>query len=158
MIDPQHLRECVIRPTLDHIGLWSESAEELLMLTAAQESAMGRYLRQITGPAVGVFQMEPATHKDHWANYLAYKPDLAERVLGLRLGWTDDRAQEMAGNLYYAAAMARVHYRRNPNALPRAQDVRGLAAYWKAAYNTPLGHGTVEQAIESYKRYVERAE
>lgn len=154
MIDPAHLRECVIRPALKRIALWSESAEELLMLTAAQESAMGQYLRQIRGPAVGVFQMEPATHDDIWGNYLAYKPQLAERVLAIRAGWGETKHEEMAGNLYYAAAMARVHYLRDPNRLPGADNVLGLASYWKRAYNTHLGRGTVDEAVHNYKRYV----
>lgn len=47
----------------------SSSAVNLLLGTAAQESAFGTYLRQIGGgPARGVFQMAPATAKDIWEN------------------------------------------------------------------------------------------
>jgi hypothetical protein len=41
----------------------------------------------------------------------------------------------------YAAAMARLRYRRAPGRLPAAGDVAGMAAYWKRHYNTPLGRG-----------------
>ena len=40
-----------------------QSAIDLLLGTAAQESAFGTYLRQVNGPALGAFQMEPATFK-----------------------------------------------------------------------------------------------
>lgn len=40
-IHPGHLREYVIRPTLRDLGLYSEAAEELLMLTAADELECG---------------------------------------------------------------------------------------------------------------------
>jgi hypothetical protein len=37
------------------------TAADLLMATAAVETALGTYLLQIKGPARGVFQVEPAT-------------------------------------------------------------------------------------------------
>jgi hypothetical protein len=36
---------------------YSEPAVELLMMTAAAESALGRYIKQIGGPARGIFQI-----------------------------------------------------------------------------------------------------
>ena len=60
----------------------------------------------------------------------------------------------MIGNLYYAAAMARVHYLRRPEALPPAGDVEALGQYWKNFYNTFLGKGTVEEFVENYHRHV----
>lgn len=147
-INPGQLREYVIRPTLKELGAYSESAEELLMLTAATESLCGKYLHQVGGPALGIYQMEPATHDDLWVNYLKYKPALAEKVA--RYG---HEARELPGNLYYATAMARIHYLRRPEALPSAMDERGLASYWKTWYNTHLGAGTVEKAIENYRAY-----
>lgn len=147
-IYPGQLREYIIRPTLRRLGLYSEAAEELLMLTAATESLCGRYLHQVGGPALGVFQMEPATCRDIWDNYLRYKGPLADdiRLMG-------EGPETLPGNLYYAAAMARVHYLRVPQALPSAMDEWGLAQYWKDHYNTHLGSGTVEKAVENYRRY-----
>ena len=52
--------------------LVSQEAENLLMGTAAQESALGEYIRQLgNGPALGIFQMEPETFDDIVRNYLA---------------------------------------------------------------------------------------
>lgn len=147
-IHAKQLRECIIRPVLRDLGLYSEAAEELLMLTAATESLCGKYLHQVGGPALGIYQMEPATHDDLWVNYLKYKPALSEKVA--RYG---HEARELPGNLYYATAMARIHYLRRPEALPSAMDERALASYWKAHFNTHLGAGTVEKAIENYRQY-----
>lgn len=149
MIEPSQLREYVIRPVLKRLALHSRSAEELLMLTAAQESLLGRFLHQVNGPALGIFQMEPATHDDIWGNYLDYRQGLADSVRDY--GWA---ANHMVGNLNYACAMARIHYLRVPYALPQADDVQGMAEYWKRHYNTPQGHGTVKRAVDNYTRLV----
>ena len=46
--------------------------------------------------------------------------------------------------------MCRVHYFRSPLKLPDAKDAQGMAELWKAAYNTPLGKGTVEKALPRF--------
>lgn len=147
-IRPGQLREYIIRPVLNRIGLYSEAAEELLMLTAATESLCGEYIHQVGGPALGIFQMEPRTHDDIWDNFLKYKPALAShiKVYG-RL------AQQLPGNLYYACAMARIHYLRVKSRLPSAVDVDGLAQYWKDHYNTHLGAGRPEEAAHNYRKF-----
>jgi len=63
MTDADHLRREIIAPALRHIGMWSGAAENLLLGTAAVESRMGTYLRQVGGgPALGIWQVEPVTH------------------------------------------------------------------------------------------------
>lgn len=155
MIDKGQLRDHIITPVLLRLDLYSVSAANLLMGTCAQESTMGTYLKQRgNGPALGIFQMEPATHKDIWDNFLKYKPELADKVLAFKATDKDDE-WEMVGNLYYAAAMARIQYRRAKAALPvDASNVTALAQYWKQFYNTPKGKGTVEEFVANYKKYV----
>lgn len=150
MIHVPHFIKHVIRPTLEHMEMGGRAAEELLLGTAVQESRLV-YLHQLGGgPAKGVFQMEPATHKDLWENYLSYRPDLVGKIRDLTTAaFPGD--QEMEGNMYYAAAMCRVHYRRIPKALPAAGDLEDQADYWKEFYNTYLGAGTVEEYIENYQ-------
>jgi len=147
------LREVVIRPTLKKLNLWSEAAENLLLGTAAQESQMGRYLRQINGPALGPYQCEPATLEDVWENYLVYHGDLAGEVMKMMAAHYS-RTQQLAWNLKYATAIARIHYLRVPSALPPADDIPALAEYWKMHYNTQAGKGTVEEFIKSYTAMV----
>jgi len=61
-LDAGQLRMYVVRPVLRVMSAWSQPAEDLVMGTAAQESRL-TYLRQLGGgPALGLWQMEPATH------------------------------------------------------------------------------------------------
>lgn len=156
MINTDQLRTLIIRPTLEAMDAHSPAAENLLMGTVAQESLMGTFLKQHpTGPALGIYQMEPATHDDIWSNYLDYREPLARSVsqhLPTEGGHGVSKA--MIGNLYYATAMARVHYIRVPHPLPDADDIAGLALYWKTHYNTPQGKGSVDEFIRHYKAYV----
>ena len=73
--DARQFRECIIRPTLRALEPeipHSLVAEELLMLTAAHESHLGTYLKQKGGPALGIYQMEPATYRDLHENFLRF--------------------------------------------------------------------------------------
>ena len=151
MIDVVQFRELVIRNTLAFIGQDSPAAEELLLGTAIQESRL-TYLKQLGGgPALGVYQMEPATHDDIWDNYLIHRTELALSVK--KTTAYPGVAAEMIANLMYATAMCRMHYRRRPEPLPEAGDVEGMADYWKEHYNTHLGAGTVDEYIEHWETY-----
>ena len=148
MIDLDQFRDLVIEPTLEHLGLYSVAATELVLGTAIQESRV-TYIKQLgSGPALGLFQMEPATHNDIWDNYLRYREDLAGRVADTGRTQPD----EMIWNMRYACAMCRVHYRRVREPLPTAGDLPSQAAYWKEHYNTPLGRGTQTEYIENWER------
>jgi hypothetical protein len=155
MIDALQLRHEIIRPTLKHLDSvipYSMAAENLLMGTCAQESRMGQFLVQLdNGPAKGIFQMEPATENDIHCNFLAYRTELSEKVFYCSHGYGKN---PLAGNLYYAAVMCRVHYYRVPMALPPAENVHQLAHYWKLYYNTPEGKGTLAEFEHNYNRYV----
>lgn len=156
-MDPNQLRTEIIRPVLQHIGLWSETAENLVLYTACQESNL-RFIKQLgNGPALGIYQMEPLTHDDIWANFLAYRPkSFVDKIANFRnrgyIPFITRPCDEMVGNLFYATAMCRVHYYRRPESLP-ANDLESLAKYWKRFYNTPLGKGTEAEFIENAKRF-----
>ncbi len=150
MIDISQFTKYIIKPALTVIGHDSPAAVELVLGTALQESRL-QYVKQLgNGPALGMFQMEPATHDDIWENYLAYKPELADAVKSLAApnGGGHPSANELIGNMWYAAAMCRVHYLRVSDPLPSAGDTPGMAAYWKEHYNTHLGAGTEEEFEE----------
>lgn len=159
-MNPRHLRELIVRPVLKELDLWSEAAEELVMRTAAQESRLDALRQYGGGPALGLWQMEPATHRDIWVNWLRFRPSLSCEISllvpgivpgpgGSELLGGPRGTRQLVGNLPYAAAMCRIHYLRKPGAIPAADDVAGQAAYWKQHYNTPLGHGTEEQFVHS---------
>lgn len=152
MIDPKQLRSLVVVPVLESLGLHSEAAVDLLMGTCAQESQCGRYLKQLgNGPAMGIYQMEPATHRDLWENFLHHRPQLADKIAALA-GRKGPRPEEMIGNLNYATAMCRVHYFRRPEALPKTLE--GQAGYWKKFWNTSLGKGTIQQYLDNWGKYI----
>ena len=84
--------------------------------------------------ALHLAQMEPATHDGIWWNYLAYKRTLANSIteLASMQSLDDDMlldANELMGNLNYAAAMCRVHYLRVGALLSKAGDVDAMAAF-----------------------------
>ena len=141
--------------TLEKIGLHSMSAENLLLGTAAQESGFGTYFRQIGwGPARGIFQMELATEKDIWENFLCFKDKELRNKIFIITGITEPDPLALEGNLIYQIAMCRVHYLRVREALPNWADIEGMARYWKQYYNTFAGRGTEEEFINNYRRYL----
>lgn len=125
---------------------------ELLMGTCAQESHLGKYRRQLGGgPALGIFQMEPATFRDIRDNYLAYHEDLRNKIMEIS-GVSALEPEDLVENDRLAVCMARAHYSRVREAIPASLD--GWARYWKQYYNTPLGKGTVEEFVANYKNLV----
>ncbi len=147
-----HLHTHIIVPTLKYLGMNSKVASVLLLGTAQQESRCGKYLKQVMGPALGVWQIEPATHKDVYKNYLLYRPELRKLVKGLSscntVQYSDN---DLICNLKYACAIARIIYYRASEPLPsNPDDIEAIANYWKLHYNTPLGRGTVEEFVHNY--------
>lgn len=150
MFDKDVFRE-EVTDTLKEIGLYSPQAVNLLLGTCAQESAFGKYNRQLgNGPALGVFQMEPATFMDIVNNYLRYKKPLYNLILDV-CGLNYYEAEEMVDNVKFATCMARVHYLRVHESLP--SDLDGWARYWKKYYNTYLGKGTEDEFKLNFKKY-----
>lgn len=170
MINPDQLRELVIQPTLRYLDPdipYSEEAVELLMMTAAHESKLGTYIKQVNGPALGIYQMEPATHDDIYRNFFIYKPKLMSSITGLRSQAYITEDELLVTNLMYATAMARVHYYRDSKPIPKKKDfiapvsgfneslwLLALAGYAKRVYNTEAGKATPEKYYNDYRKYV----
>lgn len=153
-LSAKQLLDLVIRPACETLDLWSPAAGELLLGTACQESNL-QYLHQLgAGPAVGLWQMEPATFDDHWS-WLNRAKSVKLRMAreGLKSMMLVGDADEMIWNLLFAAGMARIHYYRRPEPLPPVGNVRAQADYYKQHWNTPLGKATVEQYLENWRRY-----
>ena len=161
MIHQEQLRELIVIPTLkalDEFIPYSDNAVELLMMTQAHESNGGYFLKQEGGPALGIYQMEPATHFDIWENYLNYMdndlPDIVSHMAGCSFGERENHLFD----LVYATAMARVHYYRDPEPLPDGDIFHGntlwsLAKYAKRVWNTDAGKATVRDYHDKYLKY-----
>ena len=134
--------------------LAKNNAVNLLLGTAAVESNFGTYVRQIKGPAVSVFQIEPFTERDMWENYIVHKQDIKNQLSRIYHATGPD-PERLVTDLGLAIVMARLYYLRKPSMLPQADDLIGLAEYWKREYNTYKGKGTVEKFIEKWRQYVD---
>ena len=159
-LDLGQLARFVVKPVMSELGMNSPAALHLLLGTIAQES-LGAFIDQITGPGdvtlgpgFGLYQMERATHDDLFDNWLRYNQVPEVKVLAYRSRSPTDPVEQMAGNFWYATAVARCQYRRIPQNLPSADDVEALAAYWKEHWNTHLGKGTIEQWVLNYGKFV----
>ncbi len=141
MLDKNQFKDLIER-TLKENRLYSESAVNLLLGTAAQESKFGSYLRQLNGgPALGFFQMEKPTF------------DWLKKVYDKKFYLGD--YEDLEWNIKQAILLCRLRYHIVPEALPKADDIEGLAAYWKKYYNTFAGAGKTTEFIDNYKKFVE---
>tara|TARA_R100001463_G_scaffold42549_1_gene89132 strand:+ start:556 stop:1005 length:450 start_codon:yes stop_codon:yes gene_type:complete len=139
----------ITKETLGRMGLYSEDAVSLIIATGNAESGF-RHLEQIKGPALGFFQMEPATCRDIIENYVIYRPKYKNALM--TLGFDEaDLEFCLYTNIAVQAAMCRLHYRRVPKKLPAMGDIEAQARYWKTFYNTKLGKGTIEHFIKANK-------
>lgn len=130
---------------------YSLDAENLILGTIAQESAYGKYRKQINGVALGIIQMEPKTFNDIVNNFLKYHKDIAEKIKQIAHINVFSSA-DLVSNDKLAICFCRLQYYRQKEAIPSTLNEQ--AAYYKKYYNTPLGKATIEQYIENYKRYV----
>ena len=153
---PKQIRSMVVQPALKKLKLWSPSAEELVLGTAIVESGL-TYLKQHgDGPALGLWQVEPATHDDLYTNFLNFRPELGSKLIELRAaGLSLD--ENLATNLMYGAAVCRLCYYRKPDALPEAGDIEGQANFWKQHYNTIFGAGTVSKYVYKVQQVLKEA-
>ncbi len=118
------LKSLVVAPTLALMAsaiaqLNSPWAINQVTGTALADSSC-QYLQQLDGgPALGLWQMEPATHDDCWTNFLTYQPALKTIIQNIA-GQSAPAAKLMVTNLAYAAAMCRIKNWRSPHAAPAA--------------------------------------
>jgi|APSaa5957512535_1039671.scaffolds.fasta_scaffold64314_4 hypothetical protein len=154
MLDIKHVRDYVITPTLKRMGGKFHSPDSVCLLlgTAIHESRL-EYLRQIGGgPALGLFQIEPATIHDIHENFLTYQPEINQVVSSFMS--CNDREFQAVTNLAYSTALARLVYYRRPEPLPNWDNSLAVAEYWKQHYNTIEGAGYVEDFRASYINFV----
>lgn len=152
-INRKQLENLVVYPALKSVGLYSNDVADLIMGTAAQESHLGRYIAQINGPALGIYQMEPATHDDIVNNYLSYRESLSDKILSV-CGISGFSSERLLWDLKYSTIMCRMHYFRVPESLPICENVPAMAMYWKKYYNTLSGKGSVNEFISNFNKYV----
>ncbi|GAA5525710.1 hypothetical protein Maes01_02282 [Microbulbifer aestuariivivens] len=126
------LRLLVIRPTLKQLKAWTAGMENLLLGTAAQESQLGFHLKQGRRHGLGIYQIQPHTHREIWDKYLIEHPALASTVRGLasQRDFLDHPHSELTTNLRYATAIAWLIYRAANADRVAEDDVPAMARLW----------------------------
>lgn len=155
-INPADFRQLVVRPTLEKLGKWSSSLENLLIGTAAQASGLGSQLSSAHG--YGIYQVNANLHQTVWDCFLAFDADLASAVRGLasQREFLCQPHIELTTNLSYATAIAWGVYAHQGAEIPAdANNVEGLAWCWHQHFcqDTSL---TTRNFVSTYQQLVQK--
>jgi hypothetical protein len=133
--------------------MYSKEMEELLVFTCAVESAGGTYVKQIQGPAVGVFQIEPASLTDLWCNFIIRNPYIVN-LLTLNFGVHRMPSPEsLITDLRIAAAICALYYKRKKANLTSISP-DSLWDVYKPLYNTVKGKAEKEASLKAYAKFI----
>ncbi|MBQ7617835.1 MAG: hypothetical protein IJS50_03075 [Desulfovibrio sp.] len=140
----------------EHLGLAKEQAASFLLEIAAAESDFGYYVRQVSGPALSAWQIEPATAKDLCErlparNFLLYQKIMALKDPNLSL------EDNLTINLKFGAAMCLGVLWLKGLRVEELDSLPKRARAWKKYYNTYLGKGTLEGYVQKALRYTKIA-
>ena len=106
LFSSEQLLNQVIQPTLDYLGVSSESAPYELLSALQERAEVGLFATQPAG--LGLYQITAAQHRDLWDRHLAFRPDVASRVRGLasQRAFLSNPERELQTNLGYSTAVA----------------------------------------------------
>jgi hypothetical protein len=116
-VTEEHLRNQVIRPTLEYLGKWSPECEDFLLNAAIDGPELGLFSPRNEG--LGLFHITVAQHRDLWDRYLAFNPDIASKIRGLasQRAFLSNPDGELQTNLSYCTAIAWLLYHRSGQAV-----------------------------------------
>ena len=155
MINRQQLKERVIIPALIAIDMYSADATRLLLMTAATESGLGSYLLQLpNGPALGIYQMEPATYNDGWDIVLEFNKHKKYITLAAAEYEEKPSADRLIWDLRYATIMARMMYSRFPEKIPAHTDNQAMIDYYFQYWGPNPDKTTKEDALDRALLYL----
>ncbi len=147
MINSSQLRDLITRTLKEIPHGYSEDAVELLMMIAAHESKLGTYLKQVNGPALGIFQMEPATHDDVWENGDSCVCNASS------IGYDLEDSNMLEYDLRYQILMARQKLFMITEPLPSRYNTWAMADYCKKYWNTVYGSAAAFDYFNAYLDY-----
>ena len=151
-MNKKQLTDLVIIPTLKEIpGGYSESAVMAIQMIIAHESVGGKYLAQTNGPALGIIQMEPATHLDVWKHGDSIKVNA--RMLGIITSESSytPSPNKLVSDLRYNVFMARQKLFMDKGRLPG--NAHDMAIYLKKNWNGD-GKATPEKYLNDFAGWV----
>lgn len=150
-INPADFRKYVIRPTLNKLGKWSPSLENLLLGSAIQASQLGAVLMSEQG--LGIYGVNSEAHHSVWDDFLAFDPDMASAVRGLasQREFLFQPDMELTTNFSYATAIAWAIFAQKQASIPDDENnLDALAQCWETSFQ-PKNTGTKQQFVENYK-------
>ena len=128
----------------------------LLLETCAVESDFGKLIKQVNGPALSIYQIEPNTYNfidklletkyTDIYNFTKYFIDKNKTQVHTRMC-----------NIPHGTIAALVYYLHTAN--DKLKDIstrEKRASIWKTYYNTHLGKGTVESYLRKSKLYLDQ--
>ena len=142
----------IVEYSLYRINCYSDDALALVVRTGMAESGY-RALRGYGegNPAIGFWQIEPATMYDMKKNYIQYRSNYKFALQEMGMDFEKNTAMSVLTNLAVQASLCRLHYRRDRDPIPSWDDLESQGKYWKSVYNTEKGRGTVGHFVEANK-------
>jgi len=166
---PEQLLRLVVRPTMNHVGLPGRVSEMMVMGTAAVESGFDAIQQIGGGPALSLWQIEPATVEDLWERAGRNWDDKIEKLVapfggepGDGEGLFTNIINQLPGNLFLGAALCRLIYYYKPFRIdpefaagesPMPELIHYLAGLWKEHYNTEKGKGKETDYLDAWERF-----
>ncbi len=159
----QAMDRIALRRTLEFVtlqlmpdGSWcSQGVHNLLMETAAVETALGSIVRQHKGPALSVWQILGFNFEEIRDYFAKYNPELLERAMFF---YNQDYSEEWnrVYNIPWTASMSLLFYEKATKGafLEHLDSIESRGRLWKKIYNTSLGKGTVEGYKKRALQYV----
>lgn len=136
----------VVTETLKEMDRFKPECVELLCMIAAHESMLGKYRKQIKGPALSLFQIEPRTHNSIWDHCDSI--DKLAKKLGIKR-----RLESLADDDRYAVFVARCYLLMDKSPLPKT--VCEMGEYAKTYWNSNDGKASPEAYIDAYIKWRE---
>lgn len=157
-MERERLRDTLrfVTRTLKPGGEWcTTKVHDLLMETAAVETALGYIVRQKNGPALSVWQILGFNFREIPEYFGKRDPDLLARAMQF---YNPDRSEEWnrVHNIPWTAAMSLLFYEKASDGkfLTRLDTLDERGKLWKQLYNTRLGKGTVKGYKQRAREYV----
>ena len=142
----------IVEFSLYKINSYSDDALALVVRTGMAESGYRALKGYGEGnPAIGFWQIEPATLHDMMENYINYRTHYKSKLESMGMNFEKDIIMSVLSNMAVQAALCRLHYRRDRDPIPSWDDLEAQGRYWKKVYNTEKGRGTVKHFLEANK-------
>lgn len=150
LIQPQTLRQFVIRPTLNYLGVVSDDAEKLLVGTLLSIAELPE--TRLPENGLGPYAISEALHTRLWDDHLAKHPDKASLLRGLasQRCFLQNPHAELGFNLAYGTAMAWLLYELQGVRLGNDASIGTLARIWQLAY--PHRNGRTSDFVKAWMR------